>query len=229
MSVLKSLKMRRLIFITASLFLFSLAANAQEHDEQTHKEEQEEQSKTMDSTETATMDEHVHEVHEESAPFSTDPNPGMSAFPSKHPMIVHFPIVLLLIAFLTQLASFFVWGKELSLLTLILLIGGAAGAYISSNFAHPHTSGLSDIAAQLLTLHEDYAAYAKWGSIVAVVLKAISHFVLDRKQLGEIVVVLLLAGSAYTVAEAGHYGAALTHLHGIGVEGKYLENATHEH
>ncbi len=40
---------------------------------------------------------------------------------------------------------------------------------------------------------------------------------------------MILAGSAYTVGQAGHYGAALTHLHGIGVEGKYLENTSHSH
>ena len=141
------------------------------------------------------MDEHVHEVHEAAAPFSTNPNPGLSEFPSKHPMIVHFPIVLLLVAFFTQLASFFIWGKELSMVTLVLLAGGAIGAYIASNFAHPHTTELNDVAAQLLTLHEDYAAYAKWSSIVALVLKTISHFFLKRKLWGEILIALILAGS----------------------------------
>ena len=139
------------------------------------------------------------------------------------------PILYSLGIFLFQIASFFIWGKELSTVTLVLLAGGAIGAYIASNFAHPHTTELNEVAAQLLTLHEDYAGYAKWVSIVAVVLKTISHFFLKRKLWAEILVVLILAGSAYSVSQAGHYGAALTHLHGIGVQGKFLENASHSH
>ncbi|HFA49213.1 MAG TPA: hypothetical protein ENJ95_09365 [Bacteroidetes bacterium] len=222
--------MKTLIFITASLFLFSLPANAHGGDDDQEEEKKEEQATAADTAEIATMEDgHMHNGHEEMAPFSMSTDPGLSEFPSKHPMIVHFPIVLLLIAFLTQLASFFIWGKELSMVTLLLLAGGAAGAYIASNFAHPHTGELNDIAAQLLTLHEEYAAYAKWGSIAALVLKTISHFFLNRKLWGEILVAAVLFFSAYTVGQAGHYGAALTHLHGIGVQGKYLENATHSH
>lgn len=221
--------MKNLIFITASLFLFSLSAFAHGGEDHNQDEKKEEQAQVMNTSEAATMDEHQHEIQEKSVPFSTSTNPGLSEFPSKHPMVVHFPIVLLLVAFFTQLVSFFVWKEELSMVTLVLLTGGAIGAYIASNFAHPHTTELNDVAAQLLILHEDYAAYAKWGSIVAVVLKTISHFFLKRKLWGEILVAVILAGSAYTVGQAGHYGAALTHLHGIGVEGKFLENATHEH
>ena len=221
--------MKSIIFITAGLLLFCLSAYAQESHDHNHDEHSEAQTEVVDSAEVATMDQHEHEVHEEAVPFSTSTNPGLSEFPSKHPMIVHFPIVLLIVAFFTQFASFFIWGKELSMVTFVLLAGGAIGAYIASNFAHPHTTELSDVGAQLLIHHEDYAAYAKWSSIVALVLKIISHFFLKRKLWGEILIVLILAGSAYTVGQAGHYGAALTHLHGIGVQGKFLENATHEH
>lgn len=221
--------MKYQLFITTILFFFSLTAYTQDHDDHDHGEKNEEQTEVADSSETTTINEHEHEIQEAAAPFSTNPKPGISEFPSKHPMIVHFPIVLLLLAFLTQLASFFFWKNELSLITLILLFGGALGAYIASNFAHPHTTELNEVAAQILTLHEDYAAYAKWSSIVALVLKAISHFYLKRKLRGEILIALILAGSAYTVGQAGHYGAALTHLHGIGVKGEFLENTTHSH
>ena len=221
--------MKYIIFIAASLFLFSVSAYAHGDDDNKKKKGKIEQTKIADSTDTATTDGHVHEPPEETVPFSTNINPGWNEFPSMHPMVVHFPIVLLLIAFFAQIASFFIWGKELSTVTLVLLAGGAIGAYIASNFAHPHTTELNDVAAQILTLHEDYAGYTKWLSIAALALKIISHYVLKRKLWGEILVVFIMAGSAYSVSQAGHYGAALTHLHGIGVEGKFLENASHDH
>ena len=78
-------------------------------------------------------------------------------FPTLHPLITHFPIVLLLIAALLQLAGLFVFKKEMSWVVMFLTAGGFIGAYLSAYNFHPHTEGLNDMAAKVLKVHEAYA------------------------------------------------------------------------
>ncbi|MCB9334361.1 MAG: hypothetical protein H6574_25210 [Lewinellaceae bacterium] len=74
--------------------------------------------------------------HQHQEMHSTIVEAKWSDFPTLHPLLVHFPIVLLLLAFFTQLLALFVWKKEFSLLTGILLLGGFVGAYLVSTFFH---------------------------------------------------------------------------------------------
>lgn len=153
----------------------------------------------------------------------------LDAFNTLHPLVVHFPIVLLLIAAVSQLFSLFVFKKELSWVTLFLLIGGFAGAYAASNFVHPHTATLSPFTQQVLEEHEEYAYLTVWIAGIALLLKGLSHFLLKRNIIGEVVVTLLLFGSAFTVANAGHYGAQLTHVETVGYEDESAEGAGDHH
>jgi len=212
-----------LLFLCQSTF----AHNPQEHKKEAKKEAAVDSSAHSPAAGMDTMalhEEHEHAAHEEE---STIVNAGWNDFPTLHPLLVHFPIILLLLAFLTQLLALFVWKKELSLITAVLLLGGFVGAYFASTSFHPHTGELSDAAQQVLDLHDRYAGFTVWSSGIALLLKIASHFLLKRKLWVEIAVVIVLAGAAYSVSHAAHYGATLVHLHGVGPQGKYLE--THEH
>lgn len=220
--------------ITFLLLLFtsqvSLAHDSKSH-EKKEKQEVAIDSLTTQSKETVmiqTESDHENE-HEHSENSLTIVEAGLQDFPSLHPLIVHFPIVLLLLAFLTQLAALFVWKKELSLLTGILLLGGFLGAYMAGTYFHPHTSELTDAAQQVLDLHDRYADYTVWSAGIALLLKGISHFLFKRKLWLEIVMVVLLGLAAGAVSKTGHYGATLVHIHEIGPQGKFLELGEHEH
>jgi len=45
----------------------------------------------------------------------------------------------------------------------------------------------------------------------------------SRKRVFEIVVALVLIFSAVSVSIAGHWGAYLTHVEGVGPQGKFIE------
>src|SRR3546814_19619550 len=96
-------------------------------------------------------------------------------------MFVHFPIVLLMLAALLQLASFFVFKKELGIITLAVLILGFIGAYAASKFFHAHTHGLPEHIQMILEENAWFASATLWISGAAIVIKLMSIFLFQRQ------------------------------------------------
>ena len=155
---------------------------------------------------------------------------AINAFPNYHPLIVHFPIVLLMLAAIIQLISFFVFKKELSWVTLGLLLAGVITTWLSSHTFHAHPEELTGKASEIFETHEQMADFTWWFSLAALTIKIVSHFFMKRKWWLESIVALCLIGSAITVSIAGHHGAMLVHMEGIGPMGKSLETEDeHQH
>lgn len=149
----------------------------------------------------------------------------LSDFPKIHPMIVHIPIMCLMMALLMQLASFLVYREALSWVTVVLVVVGFAGAYLSGGIFHggdPNLALLDPVTRATFERHEQFADYTVWISGIAAVLKLLSHFVFKRKAWTEVLVLLALAACSYTVSVTGDMGARLVHIDGIGVQGRGL-------
>ncbi len=219
--------------IVFTLILAFSSFNAYAHGKEEHKKEQTTEDSSHHHQDATTDFEQnpMEEGHQTGTVFpgSRLMHPKTSDFPSLHPLIVHFPIVLLILAFLLQIAALFWWKKELGLTSGILLLFGFITAYLASGSLHPHTEGLNETASGILALHDQYAEYTVWLSGIAFLLKVLSHFLLRQKIWMEILVAVLLAATAYSVSQAGHYGAALVHLQGVGPQGEHLEMEAHEH
>ncbi|QGY45803.1 hypothetical protein GM418_19630 [Maribellus comscasis] len=143
-------------------------------------------------------------------------------FPNLHPMVVHFPIVLLLVALLSQFIGLFAYRKEMSWVTIFLLTGGFIGALLAGLVFHPHTSELPENVKQVFETHEYYAFLTIWLAAIALVLKIISHFT-NRKTWFEVIVFLVLGASALTVSLAGHLGSQMVFIEEVGAGGNYIE------
>jgi uncharacterized membrane protein len=148
---------------------------------------------------------------------------GLDEFDNLHPLVVHFPIVLLLFAALLQGIQLFVLKRNLDWVILFLVGTGFIGAYVAGTYVHPHTHGLTDVAQKILDNHDKYADWTIWSSALAAVLKVISLFWIKLNRVFEIAVLLVMAFSAFSVSQAGHYGAQLVYIQGVGPQGQYLE------
>ncbi len=148
----------------------------------------------------------------------------LDTFPNLHPLVVHFPIVLLLLAVTLQLIQLFEMNRTMDWVILLIIGTGFIGAYAAGTLVHPHTEGLTEMAKNVLEQHDKYAAWTVWSSALAAVLKVVSLFWFKLKRGFEIGVFLIMAIAAYSVAQAGHYGSQLVHIEGVGPQGKYLGN-----
>jgi len=151
-------------------------------------------------------------------------------FPNLHPLVVHIPIMLLILAAILQIIGFFVFKNEISWIVLGFVTVGFIGAYLAAVTTHPHVShDLPGHARKVFEKHDMFAMWTLWLSGIAVLLKAVSHFFLKRVRWAEAIVAIVLLASAYTVSMAGHHGSQLVFIEGVGPQGKYLETEGHSH
>ncbi|MCX6180301.1 MAG: hypothetical protein NT150_00040 [Bacteroidetes bacterium] len=153
----------------------------------------------------------------------------MDSFPNYHPLIAHFPIVLLIVAALLQLIGLFVFKKEMSWIVMGILLAGVITTFLATNVFHAHAKDLSEKVNEMFELHEKMAYLTLWTSLLALVAKIASHFFLLGKRWAEIVVTLLLFTSAITVSITGHHGAKLVYIEGVGPQGKCVEMHENHH
>ncbi|HAY3550599.1 hypothetical protein KRE47_14460 [Elizabethkingia meningoseptica] len=141
-------------------------------------------------------------------------------FPNIHPMIVHFPIVLLLLALVTQIATLVFKSnlKALNTVTLFFLITGTIGSLIAIQTA-PHISGDANVEAfEVFERHRKFAIFTFWTALGVSALHFIFIKWYYRKWNNFIITLLLIILSSF-VFITGHNGAKLVYIHDIGPKG----------
>ena len=137
-----------------------------------------------------------------------------------HPMIVHFPIALLIVGFLFDIIGFFVQKEFFSKTGFYLLILGSVGvvtAYFTGQYAG---NGITEVGTlkQALETHEGAAVLALWmmtgAALVRIVLVLLKMYYGIFKG---IAFVLFLLG-VISIARTGYYGGELVFKHAAGVQ-----------
>ncbi|TDM39198.1 hypothetical protein ETI06_12795 [Macrococcoides goetzii] len=130
-----------------------------------------------------------------------------------HPLVVHFPIALLLVGTLFEIVSL-KYRKQLNLAgTILLALGFVSGvvAFLTGDsgerFAEMHFGEVENLIHQ----HEDMARNAMIMFGLAVALKAFTHFNAKyQKQIYIAVIIIAIIGSAL-LAYAGHLGGQIVY------------------
>ena len=137
-----------------------------------------------------------------------------------HPMIVHFPIALLIVGFLTDLASLFIKQEFFKQTGFYLLILGALGTVAALLSGEQAGSGLAGqgVLGQAIEQHEEAAELALWLVLITALFRI--ALVLLKKYTGvfKIVALVLFFLSVGAIARTGYYGGKLVYEHAAGVE-----------
>jgi len=151
-------------------------------------------------------------------------------FPNLHPLVVHFPIVLILLSAALQAVLVFKDWPPVRWITLVIMAGGFAGALAASTVFHAMPMGLSPKATGVFSAHEQYASYALWLSGITLLLGGVGEFFQLRRRAFEVLVLVSALAAAGAVSVAGHHGAQLVYIAGVGPQGHLvMKGDHHEH
>jgi uncharacterized membrane protein len=136
-----------------------------------------------------------------------------------HAIVIHFPIALLIIGFLTELVSLFLmkpFFKQMAFYLLLLGTFGTVVSYLSGDAAGEGMEGGS--LGRAIELHEEAATIALWLTITTAVLYLLVFVFKYNRKWVRVVSVLLFACVVGAIARTGYLGGQLVYKHGAGVE-----------
>jgi uncharacterized membrane protein len=143
----------------------------------------------------------------------------MITTPHLHAVVIHFPIALLIVAFLSELISIFNKNQFFKNASLYLLILGTLGtiiAYISGSYAG---DGMTDgLLQEPLDMHEDAALITLLLAIITTLFRVTMFYFNYQKPWAKWLSFLLFTVLIAYVARTGYLGGQLVFKHGAGIE-----------
>lgn len=137
-----------------------------------------------------------------------------------HPMIVHFPIALVIFGFIAELTGFATRKELFSKMASYLVIAGALGviaAYISGNAAGDSIEEAGALGAAM-ELHEEAAKIAMIISAIAGSLKLGLLIIKKYEVIFKYVSAVAVMAAVIAISVTGHYGGELVYKHAAGVQ-----------
>ncbi len=136
-----------------------------------------------------------------------------------HAMLIHFPIALLVVGFLSELIAIFLkkdFFKNVAFYLLLLGSLGAIAAYVTGSYAG---EGIEEGPLKIpMELHEQAALITIWLSIITALYNVLINFFKVQNVMAKWAGILLYALLVAAVARTGYLGGQLVFSHGAGVE-----------
>jgi uncharacterized membrane protein len=136
-----------------------------------------------------------------------------------HAMVIHFPIALLIVGFLSAVIALFNKKPFFNLAAFYLLLLGTAGtvaSYLAGNAAGEGMEG--GTLGKAMKSHEQAATIALWLTcLTAAFYLAVAIFKYKKGWI-KFAGIILFAGTIAAIARTGYLGGQLVYKHGAGVE-----------
>jgi uncharacterized membrane protein len=143
----------------------------------------------------------------------------MFTAPHIHAMVIHFPIALILVGFLSEIIALIIKKPFFIEAAFYLLLLGALGAivaYISGSYAG---DGMTDgILQKPMELHEEAATITLWLAIITALYRVALYYFKYYKTWTKWVGLLLFVALVGFVGRTGYLGGQLVFQHGAGIE-----------
>jgi uncharacterized membrane protein len=136
-----------------------------------------------------------------------------------HAMLVHFPIALIMVGFLSEIISFFYKKEFFSQTAFYLLVLGTLGT-IAAYFAGRSAGDGMDEGSlgAAMELHEQAATVALWLSIFTALLYLSRYIFKFNKTWIRVVGFILFVLLIGAIGRTGYLGGQLVFKHGAGME-----------
>ncbi len=136
-----------------------------------------------------------------------------------HAIVIHFPIALLIVGFISEITSFFYKKEFLKNAAFYLLLLGAIGAivaYISGSYAG---EGIEEGPLKIpMELHENAALATLLLAIITALLKVSLYYFKYDNIWAKRLYIFLFTALTVAVLYTGYLGGQLVYSHGAGVE-----------
>lgn len=136
-----------------------------------------------------------------------------------HAMVIHFPIALLMLGFLSELVGHLIRKPFFSQAAFYLLILGTFGtivAYLSGDAAG---EGMEEgTLGRAIGMHEEAATIAVWLAVATSLLNSAGLFFKLHNKWFKVISVVLFAALIGAVSRTAYLGGQLVYKHGAGVE-----------
>jgi len=149
----------------------------------------------------------------------------MESIAGLHPLVVHFPIALLLLYTLFETTGVILKNETLTKAAFLILILGvvsAIAAVLTGGQAEEIATHLRDkgiaFSQEVLETHEKFATISVWYFFAILGLR--TYFIVQKKFVGyiKIIFVVLALIGAYFILETGEHGGELVFKYGVGTD-----------
>jgi len=136
-----------------------------------------------------------------------------------HAMVVHFPIALLIVGFLSELIALFYHKSFFSNAAFYLLLLGTAGTVVSYLAGNAAGEGMEEGSlGKAMELHEQAATVVLWLTIVTAAVYLGFYFFKYRKTWAKMLGIILFSVVIAAIVRTGYLGGQLVYKHGAGVQ-----------
>ena len=134
-----------------------------------------------------------------------------------HPLVVHFPIALLLVATVIEIVNLFLKKDYLSKMGTVLVVLGVISGFVTLVTGEPAEEFAFDKWGKgifdTVELHSLLASISVWLFVIVAVVKLFGkRFKLNKNLITALVIVFSIAGST-TLAITGHLGGKIVYQH----------------